>query len=462
MNRPKTDGAGLRVLFVADSLYWITATIARQICQYNPWIEPTICSAAALHNLMHHGRGSYPGEIDIAHFLTHRIATHFAPFFYKTTPCVTAVHHIEDDRSIEPIDTSDAIMTVCHQWHNELLSLGVSSQKCVMVRNGICTDTFRPPSEDEKKRLRRRFGIAPDVICIGFSGKQSSNTKNRKGIETFVAAMQELNGHADRVAFAILGPGWGPLVDEQRRQGIHCTYIPFLVDRREVADFYRCLDIFWVTSRIEGGPVPLLEAMSSEIACISSPVGAALEAIEDGCNGFISPFGDVNSYVSTTRRLLADPALRSQSGAVARRTILRDFQASRTTLAVRQLYEVALDNYNKRQLNRDLLKGTSVFGKIGVGTCRGSRSSLSSVPRRLRPQIRAREHLEFMNFLLNADAIRPAAKIALRAARANPLSLDVWWEAARAYPRLQKALRGTVRTIRGVAGTLSRAIRPAR
>ncbi len=45
----------LRVLFVPDSAYWITATIARQIARHNPWIEPTICSQFVLPELMRRG-----------------------------------------------------------------------------------------------------------------------------------------------------------------------------------------------------------------------------------------------------------------------------------------------------------------------------------------------------------------------------------------------------------------------
>ena len=36
----------LRVLFVPDYVDWITGTIARNIAQFNPWIEATIASGA--------------------------------------------------------------------------------------------------------------------------------------------------------------------------------------------------------------------------------------------------------------------------------------------------------------------------------------------------------------------------------------------------------------------------------
>ena len=43
-----------------------------------------------------------------------------------------------------PVSQADAIMTVCHQWHSELLALGTPPEKCVMVPNGVDVELFRP------------------------------------------------------------------------------------------------------------------------------------------------------------------------------------------------------------------------------------------------------------------------------------------------------------------------------
>src|SRR4051794_41849126 len=99
--KPDTIGPKLRVLFVPDSAYWITATVARQIAQHNPWIEPTICSHRVLRALM--DRGIHLADrIDVAHFLTPSIATTFLNEFESKVPCATAIYHVEDHRSVEP------------------------------------------------------------------------------------------------------------------------------------------------------------------------------------------------------------------------------------------------------------------------------------------------------------------------------------------------------------------------
>ena len=138
-----TRTAKLRVLFVPDSAYWVTATIARQIALYNPWIEPTICSQFVLPELMRRG-GHMADRIDVVHFLTPHIGTALLPEFEGKVPCVTAIYHVEDERSVEAEPRSDAVMTICRQWHDYLASVGVEPSKLVPatepveVAHGCC------------------------------------------------------------------------------------------------------------------------------------------------------------------------------------------------------------------------------------------------------------------------------------------------------------------------------------
>src|SRR5947209_1791692 len=126
----KTDTrtSKLRVLFVPDSAYWVTATIARQIAQHNSWIEPTICSHRVLRALMDRGC-RLTDRIDVAHFLTPSIGTMFLGEFGAKVPCATAIYHVEDERSVEPAPRSDAVMTISQQWHDHLAAIGIDPAK---------------------------------------------------------------------------------------------------------------------------------------------------------------------------------------------------------------------------------------------------------------------------------------------------------------------------------------------
>ena len=59
---------------------------------------------------------------------------------------------------------------------------------------------------------------------------------------------------------------------------------------------YQALDFYWVTARVEGGPVTLLEAMSAEVCCLTTAVGLAREIVNDGENAVLLPFNDPESF----------------------------------------------------------------------------------------------------------------------------------------------------------------------
>jgi glycosyltransferase involved in cell wall biosynthesis len=84
---------------------------------------------------------------------------------------------------------------------------------------------------------------------------------------------------------------------------------------------YHALDFYWVTSRIEGGPVPLLEAMSSEVCCLSTNVGLAREVVEHDVNALLLSMNDAGAFAEATLALWNDPERRAILGRAARETM---------------------------------------------------------------------------------------------------------------------------------------------
>ena len=86
-----------------------------------------------------------------------------------------------------------------------------------------------------------------------------------------------------------------------------------------VADEMARAAVFALSSRFEGFPMALLEAMSAGLAIASfdSPTGPG-ELLEDGRSGLLVPEGDEAALSAALERLVADPDLRSRLGAGAR------------------------------------------------------------------------------------------------------------------------------------------------
>ncbi len=71
-------------------------------------------------------------------------------------------------------------------------------------------------------------------------------------------------------------------------------------------------DIFILTSKWEGFPIALIEAMGTGVPCIAYGVGGITEIIDDGYSGFIAK--DKEDFVKTIIKLIEDDSLRERIG----------------------------------------------------------------------------------------------------------------------------------------------------
>src|SRR5581483_9612343 len=92
----------------------------------------------------------------------------------------------------------------------------------------------------------------------------------------------------------------------------------------------------------DGIPNVLAEAMAMALPVVTTPVSGIPELVEDGRNGVFVREQDAHSLAGALARLIERPQERARLGACARQTIVELFDARRTTLALKALFEHAL------------------------------------------------------------------------------------------------------------------------
>ncbi len=98
--------------------------------------------------------------------------------------------------------------------------------------------------------------------------------------------------------------------------------------------------LFLLTSRFEGMPNALMEAMALGIPCISTncDMGPA-ELIEDGINGYLVPVDDVESITQKIRNLISNAELRKQ--------ISKNSKKINTTHSTEKIYNQYIEYFKK-------------------------------------------------------------------------------------------------------------------
>jgi glycosyltransferase involved in cell wall biosynthesis len=107
----------------------------------------------------------------------------------------------------------------------------------------------------------------------------------------------------------------------------------------DTVDFFDALDVFVLSSRREGLPNVLLEAMAMGVPVVATKIAGVPAAVRDGENGFLCAPGDVAALADSVERLLADASLRSRLSGAGRRTIEERFRFAARVAAEKEIYD---------------------------------------------------------------------------------------------------------------------------
>ncbi len=105
---------------------------------------------------------------------------------------------------------------------------------------------------------------------------------------------------------------------EAERMGLG-QRIAFLGFQRDVPRLLARSNVFVLSSRWEGLPRSILEAMRAGLPVIASDVGGVREAVVEGETGFLIPRGDAATLQERLRDLVSSPRLRDEMGKAGRR-----------------------------------------------------------------------------------------------------------------------------------------------
>ena len=217
------------------------------------------------------------------------------------------------------------VITVAEMYRQELIQQGVNPHKIVTVHNGV------PHSAELKKEgclASRKVGIPLGATIIG----TTSRFTPEKGLDYLIKAMPEVIEQHPGAHLVLLGSGplRGELESLSTTLGIS-NNLHFVGFHENIDEWLTGFHIFALPSLAEGHSIGLLEAMRASRAIVCTPVGDNTETIRDETDGLVVPVKDSKALATALTTLVADPALRTELGASARRRFELSFTASRMT-----------------------------------------------------------------------------------------------------------------------------------
>lgn len=180
---------------------------------------------------------------------------------------------------------------------------------------GVDFSRFRPEQKTDRQSLRAAHGIPADSFVLIYAAEFSA----RKNQSFLIRAMAQL---PPRVHLVLAGQGalWeGCKALAQELNVAERVLFPGYID---VNEWYSLADAAVSSSRSEGLPFNVMEAMYLGLPVVASTVKGHIDLLREGESGLLYPYGDTDAFVRQVTRLLDDPALCTALGARAAKSVL--------------------------------------------------------------------------------------------------------------------------------------------
>ena len=186
---------------------------------------------------------------------------------------------------------------VSNSLMEELLLENGFEGKTFKIPIGVPLDWFPFRTLKKMREVRNKIGIPQNATVLGsfqkdgVGWKEGNDPKLIKGPDVFLSALGLLRTKVPELFVLLTGPARGYV-----KHGLTKLGIPFIhltgVCASEMGFAYTALDAYLITSREEGGPKAMLEAMATGVPLVSTKVGQVIDIAEHGKTGWLTDIDD--------------------------------------------------------------------------------------------------------------------------------------------------------------------------
>ncbi|NQU29505.1 MAG: glycosyltransferase family 4 protein [Anaerolineae bacterium] len=208
-----------------------------------------------------------------------------------------------------------------------------NEQLFVTVHTGIdMTDYHQPVNV---KAIKKSLGIPSAAQLVGTVGRLSP----QKSPADFIQAAALIKASHPKVHFIWIGDG--PMQKDMQIL-VHSLELDDVFhwggQRQDVPKLLHVFDCFMLTSRWEGFPLVILEALAAKVPVVATDILGTREAISSGVNGWLSPVGDTNALARAAIDILDNPVRATAFHEAGLKRIYNEFTREKMLASLEQEY----------------------------------------------------------------------------------------------------------------------------
>jgi glycosyltransferase involved in cell wall biosynthesis len=235
------------------------------------------------------------------------------------------------------------VLTVSRPFREELVARGVDPDRITVVHNAIDPIWGTRATPEQRLETRARLGIEPGRKVVLTVGRLSLEKDHATLLRAFHGL--HLKGGATPRPHLVLvgdGPERQRILDMARSLGLSGSVT--LTGQVPTAEpFYGVADVAVLSSRSEGSPNALLEAMAAGVPVVATAVGGVPEMVSHLESAYLVEPGDAKAMASGIESVMTDEGLASKLAERARRLVVAGHTPAARTRRLAGAYLSALN-----------------------------------------------------------------------------------------------------------------------
>jgi glycosyltransferase involved in cell wall biosynthesis len=228
----------------------------------------------------------------------------------------------------------ERVICVSTDLQQECLRRGVRPARCLLIENGVDTTTFA--RRGDRAEAKRQLGVSPRGMLIGAIGRLSEE----KGFDLLIRAVANLLREGADVQLLIAGDGGQKTELQALIAELGCAervrLLGYCADTRVL---YEAFDIFALSSRREGLPNVVLEALAMGVPVVATRIAGVPRLIRHEENGLLVEPEAGEPLREALARLAGDAELRARLAQAGRKTVESNWSFEVRMQRVAALYD---------------------------------------------------------------------------------------------------------------------------
>lgn len=207
---------------------------------------------------------------------------------------------------------TDILITINEEDYNLSIKRNFKANEIKLVHGvGVNLNKFQAQTEYRKRQTREEYGFQENDFILFYAAELNFN----KHQDLLIEVVNILKEKVPNVKLLLVGSG---TLENEYKEHVKKLrldpYIEFLGYRRDVQNLLMTADVALASSRREGLPINVIEAMATGLPLVVTNVRGHRSLIIDNENGFVNEVNDSKGFSKSIEKLYKNEELRNCFG----------------------------------------------------------------------------------------------------------------------------------------------------